>query len=296
MPRTRGRAAVGRSAARARSPAPERAGGPDRPPARRPRGAARPRRGRTCRAGAPASSSSSTAPPARPRGPGPTPAAGRSTRRSRGPSAAGPAALDRSVGSRRRTGCAERSRTIALPRACFHHRRRFAPRGLAAGRDGDDGLGAGADVGGELIPAAHGLELRGRGGGGAVQLVDRGVEALARALGLSVGRLGDLAGGDVAPPAPRARALERVRQMHGVVPAVPLGLDGRVDLDGDDQQAAREIGAHQSSQSFSLSLRGRYRLVRYWKSLLASASSSYLSPIESIRLIPSCHGFFWNQL
>ena len=120
-------------------------GEPDRPPARMPRGAARPRRGRTCGAGAPASSSSSTAPPTAPRGPGSTPADGRATRRSRGPSAAGPAALDRSVGSRRRTGCAERSRTIARHRACFHHRRRVQrPRASGwAGRGRWSGSGSG---------------------------------------------------------------------------------------------------------------------------------------------------------
>ena len=48
-------------------------------------------------------------------------------------------------------------------------------------------------------------------------------------------------------------------------------------------------------QSFFLSFRDCYFFVRYWKSLLARAFSSNVSPLMSIRLISVCQaGFMWK--
>jgi hypothetical protein len=47
----------------------------------------------------------------------------------------------------------------------------------------------------------------------------------------------DLPHRGVAPPTYHTRAGERVWEVHSVVPAVPFGLEFRIDFRGDDQQA-----------------------------------------------------------
>src|SRR5262249_44918604 len=98
------------------------------------------------------------------------------------------------------------------------------------------------DVRREVVPATHGAELRRSDGGRAVELVDRGVDPLHGPFRLAGQAFGYLTGGHIAPTAANSGASERVRQVNRVVPAIPFGFDGGVDLDGHDQQALREFG------------------------------------------------------
>src|SRR2546422_11458086 len=110
-------------------------------------------------------------------------------------------------------------------------------------------------------------------------------------------------GGSRAHRAPRDQASGHRRGTRGALAPSHRGGDRRRGAQNPGARArpggaanGRLITASQSSQSLSVSLRGRYLLVRYWKSLLARASSSYLRPLESIRLISSCQPFFWNHV
>src|SRR5678816_4627552 len=90
--------------------------------------------------------------------------------------------------------------------------REASVRAATASRgSGNYRLGAGADVRCELVPAAHRLELGGRGGGRAVELVDGGVDAPRALLGLAVRGLRDVPGRHVAAPAAHPGAAQGVR-------------------------------------------------------------------------------------
>lgn len=85
-------------------------------------------------------------------------------------------------------------------------------------------LGTGSDVRRELVPAAHGLELRCVYHVGAGDFVDRGVDA-GRVRGAVAAPGGaDRSGGNVTFAAEHARASQRIGEVHGIVPEVPLGL------------------------------------------------------------------------
>src|SRR4029077_8114195 len=107
---------------------------------------------------------------------------------------------------------------------------------------GDDDLGARADRRGELVPAAHGLELRGGDGARVVDLVDRRVYAPGDLFRLTPRALRYLARRHIAATAPDPRAFERVRQMNGVVPPIPFDFDGGVHLGGHDEEASGKFG------------------------------------------------------
>src|SRR3989442_756978 len=94
----------------------------------------------------------------------------------------------------------------------------------------------------ELVPATHGAELRGGSGVRAVELVDRRVDPPRRPFRLAGYGLRHLTRGYIAPAAPHSRASQRVWQVNGVVPPIPLSLDRGVDLGSYDQQALVELG------------------------------------------------------
>src|SRR2546422_108963 len=94
----------------------------------------------------------------------------------------------------------------------------------------DDDLRARADMRSKLVPATHGLELRSGGGARAVDLVDCRVYALRGPVRLAARGLRYLPRGHITPAMPHPRAFQRVRQVDRVVPPVPFGFDGGVDL------------------------------------------------------------------
>src|SRR5712692_6473088 len=111
---------------------------------------------------------------------------------------------------------------------------------LATGHDDD--LRARADMRSKLVPATHGLELRGGGGARAVDLVDRRVYALRDLFRLAARGLRYLARRHITAALPHPRAFQRVRQVDRVVPPIPFGFDSGVDLGGNNQQAFGEFG------------------------------------------------------
>src|SRR4029453_18949821 len=95
---------------------------------------------------------------------------------------------------------------------------------------------------GELVPAAHGLELRGGDDARVVDLVDRRVYAPGDLFRPAARALRYLARRYIAAAAPDPRAFERVRQMNGVVPPIPFGFDGRGPLGGHREQGSGKFG------------------------------------------------------
>src|SRR5262245_22795860 len=91
-------------------------------------------------------------------------------------------------------------------------------------------------------PATHGGELLGLHRGRRGELIDRGVELGLRPTALPAVTFGNLARRDVAPAAQDARTGQRIGQMHIVVPAVPVGLDGGIDFGSHDEKTIRQVG------------------------------------------------------
>jgi hypothetical protein len=98
----------------------------------------------------------------------------------------------------------------------------LAPLADRSPLDRHDHLRARADMRRELVPAAHGEELRGSDGVRAVELVDRRVDPPRRPFRVAGRGLRHLTRGYIAPAATYSRASQRVRQVNRVVPPIPI--------------------------------------------------------------------------